>query len=452
MSRRSPLVLGWRRSVGARCWPQRNAGMRSTRGRRHGRDLARGPGHAYVGVQAAGHVGTARAPGRASPTTRPGTTGRPSSPSPCATSGAVKVHTCSGSTVNPLSPTMVITSRVTPGIGVRADTSGVLSLDLGVAVDPETAPGRHRPDGHGRADRRLAGTRRRPASAPTSSRARSRSGAGPSTSVTAPCGRSRRPRPRPTGSRRPTRTAPGEFSVTVTARVTGAPTARSSRPTGRRTRRPCPGASTSPTPRPASRGCRSSTSPPVVTVGGEPVGHAARWHDRGGRRDRAHRDLVAARAAVRPLRAPDHRARGVHALGWRRDRAGQDAPRLLPLRGRAPTTRRTGPGRARTGPRRRSGSSGTRRCPGRGSIPSGSMLVLETTYDDGTVRTTRVSGTVSVTVVYSAAASRGGIAHACPPDRLPRHLRRREPRRRRAPTGSPSRGPRSSARPSTSPS
>ena len=74
---------------------------------------------------------------------------------------AVKVHTCSGSTVNPLSPTMVITSRVTPGIGVRADTSGVLSLDLGVAVDPETAPAGTDPDRHGRPDRRMARGRRR---------------------------------------------------------------------------------------------------------------------------------------------------------------------------------------------------------------------------------------------------------------------------------------------------
>jgi hypothetical protein len=32
------------------------------------------------------------------------------------------------------------------------------------------------------------------------------------------------------------------------------------------------------------------------------------------------------------------------------------------------------------------------------------VLTLETTYDDGTVRTTRVGGEVSVTVVYSAAA------------------------------------------------
>ena len=42
--------------------------------------------------------------------------------------------------------------------------------------------------------------------------------------------------------------------------------------------------------------------------------------------------------------------------------------------------------------------------PGTGSYPVNLTLVLATTYDDGTVRTTRVSGVVSVTVVYSAAA------------------------------------------------
>jgi hypothetical protein len=42
--------------------------------------------------------------------------------------------------------------------------------------------------------------------------------------------------------------------------------------------------------------------------------------------------------------------------------------------------------------------------PGTGSYPIRLVLTLETTYDDGTVRTTQVSGTVAVTVVYSAAA------------------------------------------------
>ena len=60
------------------------------------------------------------------------------------------------------------------------------------------------------------------------------------------------------------------------------------------------------------------------------------------------------------------------------------------------------PGAARIRRRRRSGSSGTRRCLGPGPYPVRLVLDLETTYDDGTVRTTQVSGTVGVTVVYSA--------------------------------------------------
>jgi hypothetical protein len=98
-----------------------------------------GAGRAYVGVKAEGRWA------------RPGTRSciayystwdhrAPILTDPVRDQWAVKVLTCSGSTVNPLNPTMVITSRVTPGIGVRPSTSGVLSLDLGVAVDPVTAP------------------------------------------------------------------------------------------------------------------------------------------------------------------------------------------------------------------------------------------------------------------------------------------------------------------------
>ena len=40
--------------------------------------------------------------------------------------------------------------------------------------------------------------------------------------------------------------------------------------------------------------------------------------------------------------------------------------------------------------------------PGTRSYPVRLVLDLETVYDDGTVRTSRVAGTVDVTVVYSA--------------------------------------------------
>ena len=40
--------------------------------------------------------------------------------------------------------------------------------------------------------------------------------------------------------------------------------------------------------------------------------------------------------------------------------------------------------------------------PGQGAYPVRLVLELETTYDDGTVRTYEAAGTVDVTVVYSA--------------------------------------------------
>jgi hypothetical protein len=96
-------------------------------------------GHGYVGVEAAGkwappdsrscrayysswhHVGTIRT-------------------DPIRDQWSVTVFACGGSAVNPLSPSLVITSRTGPGIGIRRQASGVLRLDLGVAVDPVTAP------------------------------------------------------------------------------------------------------------------------------------------------------------------------------------------------------------------------------------------------------------------------------------------------------------------------
>ena len=50
----------------------------------------------------------------------------------------------------------------------------------------------------------------------------------------------------------------------------------------------------------------------------------------------------------------------------------------------------------------RSASSGTPRCPVNATYPVRLVLELETSYDDGTVRTYEVAGEVDVTVVYSA--------------------------------------------------
>ena len=64
----------------------------------------------------------------------------------------------------------------------------------------------------------------------------------------------------------------------------------------------------------------------------QPVGHAARRHARRARCRRPRRAVVAARAALPALRPPDHRDRGLHALGRRRHRRRDDPPARLPLR------------------------------------------------------------------------------------------------------------------------
>jgi hypothetical protein len=52
----------------------------------------------------------------------------------------VYLMSCAGGAKYPLEPMIVVTTRTLPPIGVNAQASGVLSLDLGVGVSPQTAP------------------------------------------------------------------------------------------------------------------------------------------------------------------------------------------------------------------------------------------------------------------------------------------------------------------------
>ena len=137
--RRSHLWLGSRSSLQLRCWFGQAPRRRSRIVAVTVKTWNAGSGRAYVGVQAAGQWAP---PGTRSCLRYYSTWNHQATifTTPVRDEWFVTVHTCSGSTVNPLSPTMVITSRTSPGIGIRRQASGLMRLDLGVAVDPVTAP------------------------------------------------------------------------------------------------------------------------------------------------------------------------------------------------------------------------------------------------------------------------------------------------------------------------
>ena len=313
---------------------------------------------------------------------------------------SVQVHTCSGGTVDPLGPTMVLTSRSTPGIGVRPSTAGVLSLDLGVAVDPATAP---------------AGTTRTVTAALTSgwlgrsattSARRSCPGpcgssAGRSTSATAPPAGSPRPRRTRTpldrprvwrrrvlgdrdrardGSRvrrllRPDGT-PYESTVGWALDITNQASGVSGLPI--EYVRPVASAAASP----------SGSLPDGTTAAPDPDGLTEIWWPRGLPCDLFVRAVIEREGFMR--------SGGVVI--------GQGKTRLVRYRyirdtNDAAHATRTGVYRAADPIRIQWNTPAA----GDPPYPVRVELVLETTYDDGTVRTTRVSGEISVTVIYSAA-------------------------------------------------
>jgi hypothetical protein len=312
----------------------------------------------------------------------------------------VKVHTCSGSTVNPLSPTIVITSRTRPGIGIRRETTGRLRLDLGVTVDPVTAP---------------AGTVRT-VTAALSGDWLDAIGDEISAYVIRDSVRVRRwtvdfgdgtvrtIAPDPAAPGRLSVTHPygaGQFQVTVTARVTGTAYGAFFTPAGIPFEDSVPFAIDLTNAATGITGLPVEYVPPVVTVGGSPsgslpdgtsvtadaTGHAAIWWPRG----------LPCDLFVRPIieREGFMRSGGVvvgggetRLVGYRYTAGANDAsdasasgtyPAAAPIRIQWNTP-----------------------LPGTSSYPVRLVLNLETVYDDGTVRTSRVAGTVDVTVVYSA--------------------------------------------------
>jgi len=295
---------------------------------------------------------------------------------------------------------MVLTSRTSPGIGIRRETTGRLRLDLGVAVDPVTAP---------------AGTVRTVTAALAgdwldaigdeisayvirdSVRVRR-------WTVDFGDGTVRTTAPDPAAPGRLSVThpyGPGEFQVTVTARVTGTAYGAFFTPAGTPFEDSVPFVLDLTNAATGIAGLPIEYVPPVVTVGGSPsgslpdgttatadaTGHTAIFWPRG----------LPCDLFVRPIieREGFMRSGGVVIGGGR--------TRLVAYRyvaGTNDAVDATGSGVYRAAaPIRIQWNTpllGTR------SYPVRLVLDLETTYDDGTVRTSQVSGTVGVTVVYSA--------------------------------------------------
>lgn len=360
-----------------------------------------GTGHAYVGVQAEGRWAR---PGTRSCLAYYSTWDHRATilTDPVRDQWAVKVFSCSGSAVNPLSPTMVITSRVTPGIGVRADTSGVLSLDLGVAVDPETAP---------------AGTVRMVTAALTGGwlgavgdhiRATIVPGSVSIRRWTVDFGDGtvRTIAPSAATPNRLSTThayGAGQFSVRVTARVTGRAYGAFFAPDGTPYETTVPWAVDITNAASGVSGLPIEYVAPVVTVGGSPsgtlpdgttaaadaTGHTEVWWPRGLPCDLYVRAIVEREGFMRSGGVVLGQGR-TRLVSYRYTRGTNDAS----------DGSRTGSYRAAAPVRIQWNTP----LPGTRSYPVNLTLVLQTTYDDGTIRTTRVSGVVSVTVVYSAAA------------------------------------------------
>ena len=319
-----------------------------------------GSGHAYVGVQAAGQW----APPQTRSCVRFYSAWNHQATiftNPIRDEWFVFVHTCSGSVVNVLNPMMVLTSRTSPGIGISRAASGFLSLDLGVSVDPASAP---------------AGTVRTVSAALTGDWLNS-IGDAISAYVIADSVRVRSwtvdfgdgtVRTYPADATLPDRLVAthaygaGAFEATVTAHVTGDAYGAFFTPAGIPFEQVVPFSIDISNSASGIAGLPIVYVPPVVTVGGSPSGStpdgptvaptdvglpAFAW-PRG----------LACALYVRPIIVTE----GSMTLGWRPHRRGHDTPRRIPVRGGRRTTPRTRRAPASTTPRPRSRSSGTRRC------------------------------------------------------------------------------------------
>jgi hypothetical protein len=354
-------------------------------------------GHAYVGVKAAGRWAP---PGTTSCVAYYSTWNWTATiyTKPIRDEWFVLAHTCSGSVVNLLNPVMVLTSRTTPGIGIVRRAAGDMSLYLSVSVAPVTAP---------------AGTPRTVTAELTAGWQDALGDAiqayvlrgslrierwtvdfGDGTRLTFPAN---------TGDRLTTTHvyAAGQFDVTVTAHVTGDAYGAFFAPDGTPFERVVPFALDISNRAAGNAALPIDYSPPVVTVGGSPsgtlpngvavpadgAGHAALWWPRG----------LPCALYVRPI---------IEREGFMSSGGlvmGGATTRLVSYRYEAGTNDASGPTGSGTYPAATPLHIGwDTPLPGLGSYPVRLVLNLETTYDDGTVRTSQVSGVVSVTVIYSA--------------------------------------------------
>jgi hypothetical protein len=356
-------------------------------------------GHAYVGVQAAGQWAPPDSRSciayysvwnhRATVYTKP-----------IRDEWFVFVHTCSGSVVNVLNPIMVITSRTSPGIGIQRRAAGLLRLDLGVTVDPVSAPA----------------TTTRTVSAALTGDWLNAIGDAISAYVVRDSVRVQswtvdfgdgtvrtiaRDAELPDGLVTTHAYGAGQFSVTVTAHLTGDAYGAFFAPNAQPAERIVPFSIDITNSAAGIAGLPIDYVPPVVTVGGSPsgtlpngvavppdvTGHAALWWPRGLPCDLLVRPIIEREGFMRSGGLVIGGAT-TRLLGYRYEAGTNDAS--------AATASGTYPAAA---PIRIQWDTPL---PGTGTYPVRLVLDLETTYADGTVRTSQVSGTVAVTVVYSA--------------------------------------------------
>ena len=297
---------------------------------------------------------------------------------------------------------IMVTTRTMPGIGVDAQASGVLALDLGVGVSPATAPaGTARTVTAALSGGRLGSVADdiRAVVVPDSVRVRSWSvdfGDGTSRSVaTAPADPLRMSTVHAYGA--------GSFSVTVTAHVVGRAYAAFFAPDGTPYETTAPWTVDVTNAASGVSGLPIEYLPPVATVGGSPsgalpgaagvppdaAGHAALYWPRGLPCDLYIRGTIVAEGVMRSGGVVI--GGGVTTVtGYRYTSGANDAASSTPS-GSYPAS---SPVRIQW----------DTPLPGTRSYPVSVVLELATRYDDGTVRTSTAAGTVSVTVVYSAAA------------------------------------------------
>jgi hypothetical protein len=310
------------------------------------------------------------------------------------------VRTADGTVVNPASPVTVVRCGPEPVIGVSPSGFGDLSLYLAVSVDPVTAPSG--------SDRTVtaeltAGWRNWIDDAissyvvPSSVRVqRWTIDFGDGSVRTFPSDRSVPDRLTTTHAY-----GTGQFDVIATAHVTGDAYGAFFTPDGVPLERTIPFELDISNRAPGVTALPIEYVPPVVTVGASPsgtlpngtvvapdaTGHTASWWPRG----------LGCALYVRPI---------VEQEGFMRSggiKIGGATTRLLSYRyepGVNDATDASGSGSYAAGvPIRIQWNTPL---PGEGTYPVRLVLELQTTYDDGTVRTSEVTGTVSVTVVYSA--------------------------------------------------